>query len=235
MMSIVDANPGAPLMLQGALATGLALHIAGGSVAIVAGYGALMARKGRPLHRVLGQVFIVAMLVMALFAAVIGVATGKPGNAFAALLLAYLLGTSWAAVAPRRSWTPRFERLAMLLAVGLAAVGVIAPILGLNSSAGAGGSFIFALLAGFSAAQDLKAIRGGGIAGPERLRRHLWRMCTAMFVATGSFFLGQMDEIPRALHGPHLWLLAFGPLAALVLWMNRTRPRPRLGPVLAAS
>jgi hypothetical protein len=52
-------------------------------------------------------------------------------------------------------------------------------------------------------------------------------MCAAPFVATGSFFLGQMDEIPQAFRGPHLWVLALAPLAALAFWMARTRRRRR--------
>src|SRR5688572_14274691 len=33
--------------------------------------------------------------------------------------------------------------------------------------------------------------------GSRRVARHLWRMCFALFVATGSFFLGQMKFIPE--------------------------------------
>ena len=32
-----------------------------------------------------------------------------------------------------------------------------------------------------------------------------------------------MDEIPQALRGPHLFVLAFAPLAALLFWMIRVR------------
>ena len=63
--------------------------------------------------------------------------------------------------------------------------------------------------------------------GSPEQKRAVSRASLAMFVATGSFFLGQMDEIPRSLHGPHVWVLALAPLAALVFWMIRTRPRRR--------
>ena len=57
------------------------------------------------------------------------------------------------------------------------------------------------------------AIRG--VAGPGRIRkrsfevrdgapriaRHLWRLCTALTVATGSFFLGQQQMLPKSWHG----------------------------------
>ena len=32
----------------------------------------------------------------------------------------------------------------------------------------------------------------------QRIARHLWRMCFAFFIATGSFFLGQQDILPKA-------------------------------------
>jgi uncharacterized membrane protein len=58
--------------------TVFALHILGGSVAMVAGLVAVSARKGGRLHRGAGDVFVVAMLVMAIFAAVLGVV--RPGQ-----------------------------------------------------------------------------------------------------------------------------------------------------------
>ena len=35
---------------------------------------------------------------------------------------------------------------------------------------------------------DLRVIRMGGLKGPRRLARHLWRMCFALFIAAASFF-----------------------------------------------
>jgi len=35
---------------------------------------------------------------------------------------------------------------------------------------------------------DLRALRHGARGGAARLRRHLWRMCFALFIAAGSFF-----------------------------------------------
>lgn len=74
----------------------------------------------------------------------------------------------------------------------------------------------------------------GAFADRTRLRRHIWRMCLALFVATGSFFLGQADEIPTALRGPHLTILALAPLAALIFWMARTRGPIRRRPAAPA-
>ena len=45
---------------------------------------------------------------------------------------------------------------------------------------------------------DIRVLRSGPLTGASRIARHLWRMCFSLFVATGSFFLGQADELPDA-------------------------------------
>ena len=205
----------------------LFIHIAGGSVAIIAGYAALAARKGARPHRIAGDVVFVSMLVMGVFAAVLGLP-------FGGLFTCYLVGTAWAVV---RSPPGAVGRLGVAGFVFAAGMSLVALASGALAAAGVPvpggdpgpGAYAFGSFAALCAALDLRMIRRGGFTGFERTRRHLWRMCAALFVATGSFFLGQMDEIPAAFHGPHLWVLALAPLAALGFWMIRTRPRrPRL-------
>lgn len=80
-----------------------------------------------------------------------------------------------------------------------------------------------ALLAG---AGDLRILRSGPLLGTRRIARHLWRMCFAPFVASGSFFLGQADEIPEPLRiYPLLTIAAVLPLIALLYWLWRVRTR----------
>jgi hypothetical protein len=55
----------------------------------------------------------------------------------------------------------------------------------------------------------------------QRIRRHLWRMCFAFFIATGSFFLGQQRVMPVAVRGsPVLFALAFAPFAVMLFWLT---------------
>src|ERR1044071_7062559 len=56
----------------------LAFHIAGGLLAVVAGYAALFAPKGKWLHRRAGLLFVWAMLAMGAGAAIVGLARDKP-------------------------------------------------------------------------------------------------------------------------------------------------------------
>jgi hypothetical protein len=54
-------------------------------------------------------------------------------------------------------------------------------------------------------------------------------MCFGLFIATGSFFLGQMKFIPEPVRVvPLLLALAFLPILFLIHWMWRVRVRGRL-------
>ena len=64
----------------------------------------------------------------------------------------------------------------------------------------------------------------GGIYGAKRVVRHLWRMCFGLFIATGSFFLGQQQVFPKWLRGsPALFVPALLPLVLLIFWVLRVR------------
>jgi hypothetical protein len=66
-------------------------------------------------------------------------------------------------------------------------------------------------------------IRAGGLQGTPRLKRHLWRMCTALFIAAGSFFRGPVRRIPEPLRIPALRLIPLVVLVTMVYWLWRLR------------
>jgi hypothetical protein len=73
-----------------------------------------------------------------------------------------------------------------------------------------------------SAAGDLRMLLRGGVFGNKRIVRHLWRMCFGLFVATGSFFLGQQQVFPVSMRGsPVLFIPALLPLALMIFWLLR--------------
>jgi hypothetical protein len=213
--------------------TAVAAHVIGGGVGIVTGFGALAVRKGGSGHRKIGTTFFVAMLVMAGVAAVLATMGQQRVNALAGSFTLYLIGTAWAAVRQPPMNLSRFERWAP---AGAALIGLIALGFGLQAASPAGlqdgdptsGNapdiyFAIAALSALSVGLDLRVIRRSGVAGPARTARHLWRMCLALFVAAGSFFFGQADEIPQALHGPHLAIPPLAALLALAFWMAKVR------------
>lgn len=208
----------------------LAVHVAAGTAAILAGYAALAVRKGGDRHETAGKAFVASMLVMAVFAAILGLAEGQTGNAVAGAFTCYLVLSGWGAVRRPAGTVGRLERVGFVFGAAVAAMSVLGALQAANgpdTDVPIPARYIFAAVAALAAGLDLKVIRRGGVSGFERLRRHLWRMCAALFIATGSFFLGQADEFPKAVLGPHLWILALAPLAALVFWMVRARARKR--------
>ena len=210
--------------LEGLAQAALMLHIGGGAAALVTGFTALAAPKGRRLHRAAGTLFVLAMLVMAFFALVVALLRNQPLNAVAGAFTLYLVATAWLTVRRPDGVAGRAETAGLVFVSGVAATGFVIGSQGwAGDEAPVSALYVLAAVAALAAAADLNMILRRGLSGPARIARHLWRMCTALFIASGSFFLGQMDEIPQALRGPHLFVLAFAPLAALLFWMIRVR------------
>jgi len=64
----------------------------------------------------------------------------------------------------------------------------------------------------------------GGVSGAQRIARHLWRMCFALFVASGSIFLARQRLFPVILRKTGVLLfLSFLPLVLLIFWLLRVR------------
>lgn len=208
------------------------IHILAGSLGLIAGYIALYAAKGGDMHRKAGMLFVYAMLVMCgggvLMAAVRGVAPSM--NIPAGLLTATLIITALTTVRPPSPAMTALTRGAMVLTL---VIGVSCFKLGLTAMAEGGRQrgfasplFIFGTIAMLAFVGDLRMMRTGPLRGGARLARHLWRMCFALFVAAGSFFLGQADMIPAPYR--HRGLLALPVLAVLVTmayWLWRVRAR----------
>ncbi len=220
----------------------LLVHIVGGTLGLVSGFLALFAAKGAGLHRSSGTLFVYAMLTLGVSGALLGVANGEDGNVVAGLLTAYMVVTALTTVRARSRGVRRLEIGAMLvgLAVGLLCLwGGVTQLATAETSVervrGPMSLFVgtFTLLCVVS---DLRMIRSGGLRGAPRLGRHLQRMCFALFIASGSFFLGQAQVIPEPLHiMPLLAVPAVAPLLAMVYWVWRIRTRRTRGIFLAAS
>ena len=232
--NILRFGPEAPAFLHVLADVLLFLHIAGASVAMIAGFVAVIARKGDTVHRAAGNVFFVSMLVMA------GVAAGVspfmpeivPTNIAASVMALYLVTTGWMTVKRPEGEIGGFEAGACLFALGLAPIATV-----FGRITGDPTLYFFAGIAALAALADFTVLRRRGITGVPRIARHLWRMCTAFFIATGSFFFGQSDEIPAALRGPLTTALGLAPLGFLLFWIVWVRLSRafKSAPVAAAS
>lgn len=221
------------------MSIGVLIHVVAGSLAIVSGYVAIFAAKGARVHRRSGLLFVAAMVTMGMTGAVMALLMAEYLNVLAGSLAAYLVSTALTTVRRPASGSRQVDAGLMLagLAIGVAAFAIgyrnlQAPVAG-SEGVPAPLPFIFGTIALLGAASDVRMLRPAGVRGPSRLRRHLWRMCTALFVATASFFLGQADEIPAPLRiFPLLAIPAFLPLLLMPYWLWRVRARkPRAAAV----
>jgi hypothetical protein len=214
------------------------LHIGGGTLGLVSGTVAAVARKGGPLHRAAGNVFFGSMLVMAVFSCYLAVVIpGQIVDLFVGTFVLYLVTTAWMTVQRKPGAIGAPEKITLFVAVILCAPFAI---LSFQLATGMAPFFKSAivfkgpvLIAIYSftavlviaAIADAKVVLAGGISGVPRIARHLWRMCLGLTLATGSAFT---NGVARLLPGPYhvptiLFLPQFLPLALLIFWMIRVR------------
>lgn len=212
----------------------LPIHILAGGLGLLSGYVALYASKGAPLHRKVGMFFVSVMLTMSItgffISAVGGVAPTI--NVPLALLTFYLIVTSLITVRPPARGLRWLNAAGVGLAFAIALGCVVLSVQAIGKGgAEAGLAYIltpFGAVAMAAGIGDRRMIRAGGLRGAARLKRHLWRMCFALFIASIAFFLGQ-GRVPEAIRTPAL--LAAGvllPIAAMSYWLWRLRVRNHL-------
>lgn len=176
------------------------LHIIGGLISLTSGAVALSAPKGGNLHRKSGIIFVYAMLVMSTSGAVMAILMPERISVIAGLLTFYLVVTALLTVRPRHR---RFDWIgagAMVFAFMVAVLSILFSMQSLNDANGiAPIGFIFGAVALLAAFGDARLLLTRSIPWAQRIARHLWRMCLALWIATASFFLGQSDEFPEAL------------------------------------
>lgn len=203
-------------------------HILGGVAGLLAGTAALLVRKGGALHRGAGKMFLFAMAITYLVGA--GVAPflneGQRPNFVAGVLALYLLWSGVSA-ARRRPFTAGWaERIGLIVALAITAMGLSFMLIGLQSATGTvDGSppeaFVLFIVAGSAAAAgELNALLRGKLSPAARIARHLWRMCVSFFIASGSLFLGQPQVFPESFNtSPAPLVLALIPLLALAFFL----------------
>jgi hypothetical protein len=214
----------------------LIVHVSAGCLGILSGAAALSVRKGERLHRAFGTVFFFSMLVVSALAVYLAIfvpptaAGGAPPSASVSIgiLTFYLVSTAWMTVRRTEGSIGRFEKGALLVALGVTAALLIFGLHAASMPMARPGEyvpyFIFASFAAFAAVGDLKMILRRGISGVRRVARHLWRMCFALFFAASFFFVGQQKVMPVYMHGsPLLLALGMAPLLVMTFWLIRVR------------
>jgi uncharacterized membrane protein len=206
----------------------LPVHIIAGMVGILSGTAALSFRKGGPRHALAGKVFVAAMLTMACSAICLAIMKNQTSNVLGGTFTFYLIATAWATARRGEGQTGIFDWAALLIpsvvGIGLLTLGLRVVFGQATSAKGVPLAMYFFMgsVMLLSAAGDLRMLLRGGVFGNKRIVRHLWRMCFGLFVATGSFFLGQQQVFPVSMRGsPVLFIPALLPLALMIFWLLR--------------
>lgn len=214
----------------------LPVHILGGVLALVFGYTALFAAKGGTLHRTSGMFFAFAMIAMSLTGAVIAAFSSTGSSVIAGLLTFYFVTTGMLTVrkAPRPHWIDQ-AGIAVAIVVGLLAFREGSAMVTRGRPEGIP-LFIFGATAMLGAVGDVRMIRAGGLVGSPRIKRHLWRMCFAMWVAAASFFLGPPGRVPDIINiKPLLPVPVILPLLMMAFWMWCLRVKKSLRGIVSVA
>src|SRR5262249_47450040 len=143
-----------------------------------------------------GKVFVASMLTMAVGATYLAILKHEPGNIGGGILTFYLILTAWLTARRLDGTTNKFDWVALLIPSALGALTWFSGVEKLRipgpptDGVPAGMNFFLGSVMLLAAAGDVRMLLRGGVVGPTRIARHLWRMCFGLFIATGSFFLG---------------------------------------------
>lgn len=228
----------------------LFFHICAGTLGLVSGAAALSFRKGSWWHALAGKVFVLSMLAMAAAAVYLAFTRHQPNNVGGGVFTFYLILTAWLTARRSAGETSKLDWAALLIP---SLLGILTWFTGVEKirspeppkdGVPAGIHFFMGLVMLLAAAGDVRMLIRHGILGAKRIRRHLWRMCFGLFIATGSFFLGPANRPLRLLASVGLrqqlfrdlfrqevlLFLAVLPLLLLIFWLIRVRFSSRYQP-----
>lgn len=230
-MATLYINPENSPLVHAAAAAVLYLHIGAGSVGILSGAAAFVFRKGTPLHRLIGKIFVISMLIMSGVGAVVApfLPTPERASVIAGVLTFYLVLSSWMAVKRKPGEIGKFDYGLLLTSLSITGAGAYFLWLAMQNPRGMldgqpGAAFVmFVIIGSLAAVGDMRLIIQRGVTGATRLARHLWRMTVALFIAANSLFLGQPQVFPKAVQQSGLLNMpALLILALLLFWLGHT-------------
>jgi uncharacterized membrane protein len=211
------------------------IHVATGSLAVMAGLMALLTKKGSVWHKRIGSGFVLTMLLMAISGVVIALLKPMAISTLAGLMTAYLVISSLWTIKDPANCVSRRQFLAPIASAAIAVSGAwlawqaVQDEKGLKDGFTAEPYLFFTLIAVICCMLDIRLLIKGGLNQSQRLARHLWRMCFALFIAVGSFFSQGARMLPENLQRS-AWLELPDKLVLLVMmfWLFKLLIYPSL-------
>jgi len=208
----------------------LLLHIVSGTLGMLSGFVAVFLRKGSREHGIAGNVFVITMLSLGATGMYLAVLKSQPGNVLGGALTFYLVATAWL-TARRKDGKPGIVDWGALLVIFAVAAAEL--IWGTEAATSPTRLkydyppwpyFIFGFVAVLATVGDIRMLVRHGISGTQRIARHLWRMCFALFIAAASIFLARQQLFPVLLQRTGvLVFLSVLPLLLMIFWLIRIR------------
>ncbi len=211
------------------------VHVCCVTIGLISGALSMLFRKGSGLHRVAGTFFFVSMLSASGAGAFLAsFVHPNRGNVLGSVVTFYLVATAWVAAKRRERSIGVFDFAALAVAF---AIGTAAMTWGARAASSpthlldrypAPLYFVFGSIALLFAASDVRMLVRGGVAGAQRVKRHLWRMSLAFLFALASGYPGQLRLFPKAWRDTNLLFVPHVLVAgAMVWWMVRISRRKR--------
>jgi uncharacterized membrane protein len=216
-------------------ALSLGLHLIAGSIALLLFWTAAGMKKGTPLHRRVGQVYLLAMVGVITSGAPLAHAMLERGSPVGAMFLCFLLllvstscWSAWRAIRDRGNRRAYFGPMYWFFAAAVTLAGLAMIALGVQI--GASLFMVFGGIGVLAGAGSLRSWRRSASDPKWWLKEHYGAMI-GNGVATHIAFIG--IGLRNAIPGMDPQLLQsiawFGPLVAAVLatwWLNRRYGRP---------
>lgn len=225
-------------------AIAVALHLGAGTIALTTFWIAGLVRKGTPLHRRVGQIYLLAMLGIVVSGVPLVFAALDNGQSIGAIFLTYLIvlvvngcWTAWRAIRERRDRKRYFGHMYWTMAAitALAGAGVIAVGLAVDAVL----LMVFGSIGVLGLVGSLRAWKRSPDDPKWWLREHYGAMI-GNGVATHIAFLAiGLRRLVPGLDPAMLQMFAwFGPLVVAVIagiWINRKYGRSGARPPVAAA
>jgi hypothetical protein len=220
----------------------LTVHIVSGTLGFLSGAAALSLRKGSRWHGLIGDVFVVTMLSLAATGVGMAIVKSQPGNILGGSLTAYLVSTAWWTARHREVRIGIFDWAAAAFGAAIAATLITLAAAAARSPSGMafgyspGPYIMLGTVGSLAAVGDARLLVRRALSGRQRLARHLWRMCFALFIATSSIFLARPYLFPAFMSTTGmLYVLTFFPLVLMIFWLIRVRFARAYGNKLATG
>ncbi len=208
----------------------LFVHIGSGICGLFSGSAAVALRKGSRRHALTGNIFVVSMMSLALTGVYLALIKGQPGNVLGGTFTFYLVATAWMTARRQNPLIDIYDWLALLTVLSVATVCIAYGFEAATSPDGmhygtpAGQYFFLGSVASIALVGDVRMLVRRGVDGTQPLARHLWRMCFALFIASGSIFLARQHLFPAVMRTTGaLYFLTVLPLLLMIFWLIRVR------------